>query len=349
MDGETATLIKENISASKWDQLSAPAVMPEGPSQENLDFLNDILKVDEENTESTVKGLLIKLNDEYSRLLKEDKENSERGLMVQILEYVLKTLQQWEKSGDPAEVTYTRKFAEIMEILLRGTKITAGDGEKVCDATVNQRPLSSTSTTHTSSTTTATSSNRSGRKIDLIISGAETRQDYSCNEWKVQDSNDDTNLQQQAKNIKVNACLLNQVCTVTSNSQHTINAMDWIGAFGYIYALKIFENVFIVQHVSDLMIPTQKEVLNVFATTVRCLFSWKKQLIEMDRAVARSKIVRRSTDILGVLRTAGPSSTTTAITSNSNNNNSSHTDVMISPKLQSTRSNSRKRPYDSEE
>lgn len=353
MDQESANYVKENVSQEKWEEIiNHIPRMPSGLNEENLEYLNDILKVDEENPEFDVGALLVKLYEDHLHLRKSDLGNSEKGLMIQILVYVIESFEFWSKVNDPAETTYTRKFADLSEILYRGTNITADDGGHVCAETTSQRNMnemkyassssaSATSTTSTSSvTTTTTTGNHSGLKIDLIVKGNITKTDYSCNEWKSKDSGDQTNLQQQAKNLKANICLLNKLHAVTSNEgSMPVFCMDWIGAFGYLYSLTRFENVVVAKHYSDLMIPLQKEVLNIFADTVKVLFCWKNHNTSVDRDVARGRTVNRRADVLGAMR----STLTSTIVS------SSHIDVMPSPKLQPSRSNSRKRSHDSEE
>jgi hypothetical protein len=309
-------------------------------------FIDDLLKVNEEDPVFSVNELLIKIHRECLQLHELKQEESERGLLLKMLEKIVLSFEFWGKQDNAAENTYNRKFTELMEVLFCGTSITVDDGEKVCAATADERygnEIRGSSSSTMASTTTANNTNNTGNrghKIDLIVRGIRNKVDYSCNEWKTKGTSDATNTQQQAKNIKVNCCLLKCINNVLGNDSAEIFCMDWVGGFGYLYHVKMVGEVFVIKHTIDLMMPLQAEVLNLFATTIKTMFSWKAHLLSMDRRVTRSRIINKNNDVLGALRPSRPSTSvsttsssaatvTTTITTNSSTNNN----IMVSPKL----------------
>ena len=68
------------------------------------------------------------------------------------------------------------------------------------------------------------------RKIDLLLKTKELKKpiELSSNEWKRASASTDVQLNQQCKNLRVNACILNNLNKFGINESFS---MDWIGMY----------------------------------------------------------------------------------------------------------------------
>lgn len=114
------------------------------------------------------------------------------------------------KHNDYAEMTYQRRFANILDILLKDEDVTVFHGEKVSKDTQRTQILNK--------------DEDNGWKIDLI-----TKTKYSdviielCSiEFKVQGANDNISKKQQSKNIRTNISILNNIKNINKKSSNIL-------------------------------------------------------------------------------------------------------------------------------
>lgn len=118
-------------------------------------------------------------------------------------------------------MTYQRKFANILNILLQKEDIAVYNGEKVSKDTQRVQILNENV--------------ENGRKSDLL-----TKTKYGdvaielCSiEYKVQDANDNISKKQQSKNIRTNIRILNNINSINKQSNNILY-MDWKGRDNYL-------------------------------------------------------------------------------------------------------------------
>lgn len=142
-------------------------------------------------------------------------ENEDRGheiyRMLKIMEYLIDTLEDYESNG--SEMTSYRRFAYIFDILFRKTAIKCLDGEIASDTTKGVK-LYNEAITNTTFTDTR------GKKIDLLVKyGSSDGVELSSNEFKVARPSPLIALQQQCKNLRTNAAILNNLQALDSSDQ----------------------------------------------------------------------------------------------------------------------------------
>ncbi|KAI7874331.1 uncharacterized protein EV154DRAFT_84149 [Mucor mucedo] len=126
---------------------------------------------------------------------------------------------------------FTDNFASILSVLFKGTEVVLSDGETGCHSSriaieANKPVLAGEGTSPTYS-----------RKIDLLLQYDERKAiDLCSNEWKKVKVTSDLKLKQQSKNMRINACILNNL-QGTYGGSHSVLALYVIGLNGYMYKL----------------------------------------------------------------------------------------------------------------
>lgn len=110
----------------------------------------------------------------------------------------------WKKEEKLSENTYLRKFAEIVDILFKKTNLMIKDGENICEASKRMQILNESEVTF-------------GRRLDLIVTSEQDERDIElCSlEFKKGDAPYTTLLYQHSKNLRINACILNEIHLLT--------------------------------------------------------------------------------------------------------------------------------------
>ncbi|KAI7890053.1 uncharacterized protein EV154DRAFT_512778 [Mucor mucedo] len=207
---------------------------------------------------------------------KEKNKKSEHYKLLRIVQEVVHNFKKWKiedaKHNNYAEMTYQRKFADILDILLEDEDITVYDGERVSKDTQRIQTLNEIED--------------NGRKIDLL-----TKTNYDdvaielCSiEFKSQDANDSTFKKQQSKNIRTNISILNNISNIRKQSSDTLY-MDWRGREGYMVHVFQFKDVMVSYFVKDLYIPKNIMELNDFRSTLQYLCFWRDSLVKLSNEI----------------------------------------------------------------
>ncbi|KAG1301380.1 hypothetical protein G6F62_008768 [Rhizopus arrhizus] len=204
---------------------------------------------------------------------KEKNKKSENYKLLRVVEEVVHNFKSWkiedDKHNDYAEMTYQRKFANILDILLEDEDVTVYDGEKVSKDTQRIQILNK--------------DEDNGRKIDLI-----TKTKYGdviielCSiEFKVQGANDSISKKQQSKNIRTNISILNNINNINKQSNNILY-MDWKGREGYLVQVFQFKDIMVSYFVEDLYIPKDLMELNDFRNTLQYLCFWRDSVVKLS-------------------------------------------------------------------
>ncbi|KAG2230316.1 hypothetical protein INT48_002741 [Thamnidium elegans] len=174
-----------------------------------------------------------------------------------------------EKHNDYAEMTYQRKFANIVDILLEDENVTVYDGEKVSKDTQRIQILNK--------------DEDNGRKIDLI---AKTKYgdviiELCSIEFKVQGANDNISKKQQSKNIRTNISILNNINNINKQLGNILY-MDWKGREGYLVQVFQFKDIMVSYFVEDLYIPKDLMELDDFRNTLQYLCFWRDSVVKLS-------------------------------------------------------------------
>ncbi|KAI9493018.1 hypothetical protein BDB00DRAFT_872731 [Zychaea mexicana] len=156
-------------------------------------------------------------------------KNSDLYRMLCILQQVISQFDDWSEQTDESENTVFRRFAVLLDILFRYTKIKMRDGECVAQTTKDEIIVLQTIAGFVSSSNEAPY----GSKVDLIATACFDGKlhDLSSNEWKKDKAYNSIVLKQQAKNIRTNATILSRLLRM--GCSESIIAIDWKGEHQY--------------------------------------------------------------------------------------------------------------------
>ncbi|KAI7902934.1 uncharacterized protein BX663DRAFT_434371, partial [Cokeromyces recurvatus] len=109
-----------------------------------------------------------------------------------------------------------------------------------------------------------------GRRIDLILESKDEEQQY---ELAANDSaSNDVLKYQQSNDIRINACIKNEIDLLLNNNNTQINYLDFDGRHAYILQLFSFEGCFVTFKVDSFKIPKNLIGLSNFRSSLINLY-----------------------------------------------------------------------------
>ncbi|KAI8092096.1 hypothetical protein BDF21DRAFT_410937 [Thamnidium elegans] len=237
----------------------------------NNDFVSDAISLGFEtvNKIKNIDEALSYIQLEKSKLSQNRNRDTDEYIMLSILEKIIEDTELWRERNDEQEITSYMRFASLLDVLFKGTDIRLSDGE-----------------TGSSSSRIAIETNKCvfngedlsptyAQKIDLILRYDDTENvELSSNEWKKTKITNQLKLKQQSKNLRVNACILNNLNAKFCKFNETL-ALDLIGLHGYLYKLTKIEDYFVATPISSIIIPKVFMDLDSFKETLTGLFFFK--------------------------------------------------------------------------
>ncbi|KAG1137175.1 hypothetical protein G6F37_011420 [Rhizopus arrhizus] len=255
---------------SLYEQLSNQAgptstlLKLKGISEVSLGLMEEVIAIKD------VDQMLSFIYEKKSQMAKQKKRLSEEFIMLSILERVVENFNLWDSSTKGSELTFYRRFAELLDLLFNGTDIKIADGETGSKSSKTTIEINK-ALFHTSNT-----SPTYPRKIDLLLKLNEsTTVELSSSEWKKSSVSEAIILKQQTKNLKTNACILSTLHSLYGSQFKDVLAMDWIGNVGYLYRIEKDDQVFIASQIDSLIIPENVETFGLFKNTLKNLFKLK--------------------------------------------------------------------------
>lgn len=194
----------------------------------------------------------------------------------------------WSKCGDEQELTFYRRFGSILDVLFKGSEVILSDGETACQS--SRIAMEANKCVFAGEDTSPTYS----RKIDLLLKYDEKKQiDLCSNEWKKTKVTNDLKLKQQSKNMRVNACIINNQ-QGTYGESHSVLALDIIGLNGYIYKLTKIDNYFNATSFCAVVIPRCFSDIDSFEEVLASLFYFKDFYKHLVKKVTKKRTRKRN-------------------------------------------------------
>ncbi|KAI8374346.1 uncharacterized protein BYT42DRAFT_400766 [Radiomyces spectabilis] len=150
-----------------------------------------------------------------------------------------------------------------MDCLFRGTKVKCVDRELASEATKAVKM-------YKEAILNITSADTRGKKIDLLIKYGSTQGvEISSNEFKSPQPTPIAALQQQCKNLRTNAAILNIIRSLDPRKSSThVAAVDWLGSVGYLYLMADIDGLYYAQKVGILSLPRSLHDVPDFRSTL---------------------------------------------------------------------------------
>lgn len=187
---------------------------------ENQFITNLFVKLLEFQFDRGCKRVTILLDDMKSA--EKDKE-SDNHKALHIVSSLVENFKIWKREEDSqlslSEMTYVRKLANLLDILLEDEDVDIYDGELISEASQHMGILRG--------------EQDDGRKIDTMAKSRynNVRLELCSIEFKAQGVDDTTFMRQQSKNIRTNICILSKINNITKKSK-SILYMGWKGREG---------------------------------------------------------------------------------------------------------------------
>jgi hypothetical protein len=154
------------------------------------------------------------------------------------------------------------------------TNISFYDGETMSRSTKRMKTIIEDESEH-------------GRRIDMIVKSKEAEEQYELcsNEFKKSGVSHDTLIHQQSKNLRINACIMNDINLLLSNTDTRTNYFDFTGRQSYISQLFSFEGCYVAYKVGSFVIPKNLMQLDQFRFSLINLYNWKKCTVDNSNNV----------------------------------------------------------------
>lgn len=131
-----------------------------------------------------------------------------------------------------------------------------------------------------------------GRRLDLIVTSEQDVRDFElCSlEFKKSDASYTALLYQQSKNIRINACILNEIHLLTPGQNMSIAYLDFSGRNAYISQIFKMNDQFVAHNVGKVIVIKGLLELEILRETMFNLFRWKRSLVNNSNMVSLAYI-----------------------------------------------------------
>ncbi|KAF7729669.1 hypothetical protein EC973_004042 [Apophysomyces ossiformis] len=266
--------------------------MKHGLDEESLEVLE---KVTTKLNESSVEDCLMLVHELQIPFLKAKHRQHKTYRMLCIVEFMLGCFANFSLAE--SEATTQRRFAMILDHLFYFTPVKLAEGETTSRSTQVIRQLNNTLFGNNSCEPVI------GRKIDVLMK-------YNGLEKNDPITGSALVLDQQCKNLRTNAAILNQMRALDPNSSsldHVV-AMDIIGSVGYMYLLVEFEDLYFAKKLGVLALPTSSGEFKGFQSTLNLLFCYQhfilNQGMDAHAALQRRKNMDNICEIIDISSTS---------------------------------------------
>ncbi|KAI8046997.1 uncharacterized protein B0P05DRAFT_20511 [Gilbertella persicaria] len=210
---------------------------------------------------------------------KETNKENEKYILLSIVSSIINNFNLWKKEEKLSENTYLRKFAEIIDILFKKTNLFIKDGENVCEASKRMQIMNDGDVTY-------------GRRLDMIVASEQDDRDIElCSlEFKKGDAPYATLLYQQSKNLRINACILNEIHLLTFDESISIAYLDFAGRNAYISQIFRMDDKYIAHEVGKVAFIKNLLELDTLRKTMFNLFRWKRSLVSNSNIVSLANL-----------------------------------------------------------
>ncbi|KAG2220176.1 hypothetical protein INT45_005349 [Circinella minor] len=223
----------------------------------------------------------------------EEKKDSINLQFIEILKYIIRSVEKWSDDNKPTEVDWTHRLVSLLDILLRDSSLSIRMGEKASLATKIARQENELRFGNKEKAQSVI-----GRKIDVIIEQGGL--ELSASEWKSFGAGDSLINKQHSKNLRVNACVLLQLLQLPYNNNVDnlgVLTMEWRGAEGDLISIKKVNEYYIACKIGRMYLPTSVDDISDFYATLELLLYWKDFHLKLQKLIktplARLKRLKR--------------------------------------------------------
>jgi hypothetical protein len=137
-----------------------------------------------------------------------------------------------------------------------------------------------------------------GRRVDLLVNSEQDEDaddiELCSVEFKKEDACFSTLFRQQCKNIRLNACILNDIHLLLTSSDTTLAYLDFSGRHAYISHLFKAHNNFIAYKASDFVIIKSLCELDICRRSIINLYTWRSSLVANSQLVTLSTLHQKN-------------------------------------------------------
>jgi hypothetical protein len=241
-----------------------------------------------------INKLRISIYERKLELAKANTSDCEELQMLDIIEriinYCLKQNMAGYSTYNDSEATY--KLASLLDLLLRDTSLKLIIGEQISRATKRYQEKNLKHNVNNGQ------SKAFGHRVDILMEtmGVE----LSACELKKDKVSKTTAIQQYISDMLVNKAILAEILnlSLSSDDQPTVMSMDWIDPVGYMFLVRKVHDVFVIDYLDSLKIPSTLIELKTFMPTLDWLFKWKQHHMQLQQIVESAKIQQQDQEKL---------------------------------------------------
>ncbi|KAL9541348.1 hypothetical protein MBANPS3_009176 [Mucor bainieri] len=176
------------------------------------------------------------------------------------------------------EIFHFSAFCNMLDPILRTTGLHIKEGETVSSATKRMQIVNDVDVTY-------------GRRIDALLACESVTDDgddveLTSIEFKRSDCSTATLQQQQNKNLRISACILNDIHLATNNAAAKVIYLDCAGRSAYSAQLVRFEDCYVGHKIGQVRLISSLFELKQFKKTIQNLYTWRENMIKIGNEVA---------------------------------------------------------------
>ncbi|KAG1456394.1 hypothetical protein G6F46_007640 [Rhizopus delemar] len=215
-----------------------------------------------------------------TRKAEETDKSSETYKLLSMIDIIVSNMKQYERELKLSEASHLHAFKNVLRPLLDDSRIILKDGETVLVSTQRMQIINGVDITY-------------GRRIDiLVVCDLETDNGIEmCSiEFKKSNVTEATLQQQQNKNLRINACILNNIHLFTENTDHQLIYFDFAGKSTYMIQLYRYENCIVGHKIGNFSLISSLVELEQLRKSVKNLYAWREFVVNLGNTLALSRV-----------------------------------------------------------
>ncbi|KAI9261143.1 hypothetical protein BY458DRAFT_557384 [Sporodiniella umbellata] len=194
---------------------------------------------------------------------------------------IVNNMEQYKREPKFSEFIYLQEFSNVLQTLLDDTRVLLKSGETASISTQRMQVINNGETAY-------------GKRIDVLVAcNLETyTDDVEICSIEFKKANVSTNIlrQQQNKNLRISACILNDIHLLTGNIDHQLVYFDFAGKSAYMVQLYKHENCFVGHKIGSFSLIGSLVELKQLRNSVETLYTWKEVVVNLSNTIALSHV-----------------------------------------------------------
>ncbi|KAL0145615.1 hypothetical protein V8B55DRAFT_1570222 [Mucor lusitanicus] len=204
-------------------------------------------------------------------------KKSEKYCLLRAIETMIYNIDKYKKEATLTETYHLRAFCNIVDPILQNTRLNLKEGENVSKATQRMQLVNDADVTY-------------GRRIDVLVACESIvdsgNVELASIEFKKSDCSITILRQQQNKNLRINACILNDIHLATKSDAAKVIYLDCAGKSSYLVQLSRFNNCFVGYKIGRVRFIASLFELRQLKESIINIYAWRESMIDVSNQIA---------------------------------------------------------------